>query len=79
MNGLLLEAAEGESLGTIVTITFHDYTQFRVPQKPQVIAWTQISQEAVVEAFSHRSADFKNAREAKIEVEEYMRNLQSQG
>jgi hypothetical protein len=67
------------SLGTIVTITFHDHTQFRVPQKPQIIALTQTSKEAVVEALSHRCADFKNALEFKIEYEEYLRSLESQG
>ena len=74
-----IESAEGELLGTIVTITFHDHTQFRVPQKPQIIALTQTSKEAVVEALSHRCADFKNALEFKIEYEEYLRSLESQG
>ena len=74
-----IESTEGKSLGTIVTITFHDHTQFRVPQKPQIIALTETSKEAVVEALSHRSADFKNALEFKIEYEEYLRSLESQG
>jgi hypothetical protein len=74
-----IHSVEGEPLGTIVTITFHDHTQFRLPRQPQVIVLTETSKEAVVEALSHRSADFKNAREAKIEIEEYMRSLQSQG
>jgi hypothetical protein len=39
---------------------------------------TETGKEAVVEALSHRSADFKNAREASIEIEEYLRGLQSQ-
>jgi hypothetical protein len=34
-----IESTEG-SLGTIVTITFHDHTQFRIPQNPQIIALT---------------------------------------
>jgi hypothetical protein len=71
-------STEGESLGTIVTIVFHDHTQFRLPRQPQVIALTETSQEAVVEALSHRSTDFKNAREAKIEIAEYLRSLESQ-
>ena len=75
----IIESTEGKSLGTIVTITFHDHTQFRVPQKPQIIALTETSKEAVVEALSHRSADFKNALEFKIEYEEYLRSLESQG
>jgi hypothetical protein len=73
-----IESTEGESLGTIVTITFHDHTQFRVPRQPQIVALTETSKEAVVEALSHRSTDFKNALEFKIEYEDYLRSQQSQ-
>lgn len=71
-----IESTEGKSLLTIVTITFHDHTQFRIPQKPQIIALTETSKEAVVEALSQRSADFKNALEFQIEYAEYLRNLE---
>lgn len=71
-------SSAGESLGTIVTIVHHDHTQFRIPRQPQVIALTETGSEAVVEALSRRSTDFKNAREAKIEIEEYLRGLESQ-
>ncbi len=74
-----IASIEGESLGTIVTIVFHDHNQFRLPRQPEVIALTETSKEGVVEALSERSADFKNAREFKIEYEEYLRSLQSQG
>lgn len=70
-----IESTAGESLGTIVTITFHDHTQFRIPQKPEMIALTQTSKEAVVEALSHRSADFKNALEFQVEYAQYLRSL----
>ncbi|WP_315789221.1 DUF6022 family protein [Fischerella sp. JS2] len=73
-----IKSTKGESLGTIVTITFHDHTQFRVPQKPQIIALTETSKEAVVEALSHRCANFRNALEFKIEYEEYLRTSKSQ-
>ena len=72
-----IKSTEGESLGTIVTITFHDHTQFRIPQKPQIIALTETSKEAVVEALSHHSADFKNALEFKIEYAQYLQSLES--
>jgi hypothetical protein len=75
----IIQATEGEALGTIVTIVYHDHTQFRIPRPPQIIALTQTSQEAVVEALSRRSTDFKNAREAKIEIAEYLRSLENQG
>lgn len=71
-----IESTAGKSLGTIVTITFHDHTQFRIPQKPQIIALTEISKEAVVETLSQRSVDFKNALEFQIEYADYLRNLE---
>jgi hypothetical protein len=71
-----INSAEGKPLGTIVTITFHDHTQFRIPQKPQIIALTETTKEAIVEALSHRSSDFKNALEFKIEYAEYFQSLE---
>jgi hypothetical protein len=73
-----IQTMEGEALGTVVTIVYHDHTQFRIPRPPQILALTETSQEAVVKALSHRSVDFKNAREAKIEIAEYLRSLESQ-
>jgi hypothetical protein len=65
-----------KSIGTIVTITFHDHTQFRIPKKPQIIALAETTQEDVVKVLSQRSADFYNALEFKIEYAEYLRNLE---
>lgn len=73
-----LESATGQLLGTIVTITFHDHTQFRISQKPKIIALTETSKEAVVEALSHRSVDFKNALEFQIEYAEYLQSVESE-
>ncbi|MFQ4141346.1 DUF6022 family protein [Chlorogloeopsis sp. ULAP02] len=69
---------EGEAIGTIVTIIFHDHTQFRLPHQPQVIALTQTSKEAVVEALSERSTDFKFALEFQIEYAQYLQSLEKQ-
>lgn len=74
-----IEQQDGSPLGTIVTITFHDHTQFRLPRAPQIIALTEVGEEAVVAALSARSADFRTAREARIEIAEYLQSLESQG
>lgn len=74
-----VNSIEGESLGTIVTIVFHDHTQFRVPRQPQVIALTESGKEAVVQALSNRSEDFKNALEFTVEYELYLQSQQNQG
>jgi hypothetical protein len=74
-----IESTAGELLGTIVTITFHDHTQFRIPQKPQIIALTETSKEAVVEALSHHSLDFKNAVEFQIEYAAYLQSTERYG
>lgn len=71
----VIESATGELLGTIITITFHDHTQFRIPCPPQIIALTETSKEAVVEALSCRSTDFKNALDFQIEYAQYLQSL----
>jgi hypothetical protein len=71
-----IHAADGEPLGTIVMIVFHDHTQFRIPRQPQVIALPETSKDAVVEALSRRSADFAQALEFTIWYEEYQRSQQ---
>nr|BCJ78218.1 hypothetical protein [Niallia circulans] len=62
-------------IGTIVTITYHDHTRFRVPREPGIIALAETSQEDIVEALSGLSADFKEALEFKVEYENYLRGL----
>jgi len=74
-----IASTEGESLGTIVTIIFHDHNQFRIPQKPQIIALRETGKEAVVEALSHRCVEFKNALEFNIWYAEYLQSLENQG
>ena len=70
-------SATGGALGTIVTIVFHDHTRFRLPRAPRIIALAETGKEAVVEELSRRSADFRNAREASIEIAEYLQSLQA--
>ncbi|MCM3240648.1 DUF6022 family protein [Heyndrickxia oleronia] len=71
-----VHSSNGEPLGTIVTIVFHDHMQFRVPRKPQIIALSETSKEDVVAALSLRSYDFKHALEFTVEYEEYLRSLE---
>jgi hypothetical protein len=73
-----ITSAEGKAIGTIVTIIFHDHTQFRLPRQPQVIALTETSKEAVVAALSERSSDFKHALEFQIEYAEYLQSLEKE-
>lgn len=73
-----IKRSTGEPVGTIVIAVFHDHTQFRVPRAPQVIALTETGKQAVIEALSQRSEDFKQAREAKIEIAEYLQSLENQ-
>lgn len=70
-----IASQEGKALGTIVTMIFHDHTQFRLPRQPQAIALTETSKEAVVAALSERSTDFKNALEFQVEYAEYLQSL----
>ncbi len=63
---------DGTTVGTIATIFYHDHEQVRIPRPFQIIALTESSKGAVIEALSQRSVDFKNAQEAKIEIAQYM-------
>lgn len=69
-----INSPEG-SLGTIVTIIFHDHNQFRVPRAPQIIALQETDKEDVVEALSGRSPDFAQAVEFNIWYADYLRSL----
>lgn len=73
-----IEASDGTALASIVTLTFHDHTRFRLPRAPQIIALTDVGKEAVVAALSRRSANFGAAREASIEIAEYLQRLEQQ-
>lgn len=75
----MIASMEGEEIGMIVTIIFHDHTQFRLPRQPQIIALAQTSKDAVVEVLSNRSPEFKKAQEFQIEYAEYLRSLENQG
>ncbi|MCR8843574.1 DUF6022 family protein [Paenibacillus sp. SC116] len=65
-----------EPIGTIVTIIYHDHTQFRVPQQPDILALTEVGKEAVVEALSARSPEFAQALEFTVEYERYLKSLE---
>ncbi len=69
-----LTAATGEPLGTFVTVIFHDHTEFRVPRQPQIIALRETGKEAVVDALSHRSDEFKQALEFTVAYAAYLRS-----
>ncbi|UVI27740.1 DUF6022 family protein [Paenibacillus spongiae] len=72
-----VHALNGGTVGTIVTIVFHDHTQFRVPRQPRIIALSEYGKEDVVKALSLLSPDFEQALEFTAEYKEYLRNLPS--
>jgi hypothetical protein len=54
-----IHAIEGEeSLGTIVSVLPHDHTRMHIPSVPQIFALTETNKEDIVEALSHRFAEF---------------------
>ena len=67
--------ADGKPIGTLVTITYHDHTQFRLPRPPHIFALAEVGKDAVVETLSQRSEDFKNALEFSLEYELYLKSL----
>lgn len=65
-----------ESLGTIVTVVYHDHTQFRVPRQPDILALKEVGKDAVVEALSVISPEFAQALEFTVEYELYLKSLE---
>jgi Family of unknown function (DUF6022) len=68
---------KGNALGTLVTITYHDHSRFHAPRAPGVFALRETGKEAVVESLSQRSQEFRQAREASIEIAEYLASLET--
>ncbi|EYF06137.1 DUF6022 family protein [Chondromyces apiculatus] len=67
-------AQDEAPLGTIVTILFHDHTRFRLPRRPQVLALVEVGKEAVAEALSRRSDEFRKALEFSVAYAEYLKH-----
>jgi hypothetical protein len=68
-------AKEGAPVGTLVTIVYHDHSQFRLPRRPRTFGLSEWGKDAVVAALSERSEDFGQAREASVEIAEYLQSL----
>lgn len=62
-------------LGTLVFQVHHDHTAFRVPRPVGVLALEEVGAQAVAAALSRRSPEFAAAREASVEIAEYLRSL----
>ncbi len=43
----LLERKDGKRLGAIITRFYHDHTRLRLPKKPDIIALTEVDEEAI--------------------------------
>ena len=63
-------------VGTIVVTFYHDHEQIRIPRAFKIIGLGATSKLDVVEALSKLSPDFREAREAKIEIAEYLAQLE---
>lgn len=67
---------DDEAIGTIVVAFYHDHYQIRIPRPFKIIALEATGKRDVVKALSSLSADFREAREAKIEIAEYLAQLE---
>jgi hypothetical protein len=71
-------ARDGAPIGTLVTIVYHDHSQFRLPRRPRTFGLSEWGKDAVVAVLSQRSEDFRQAREASVEIAEYLQRLEAQ-
>jgi hypothetical protein len=70
--------ADGAAVGTIVTVFYHDHLQIRIPRAFQVIPLEVTGKRAVVAALSRQSAEFRDALEARIEIAQYLHQINSE-
>jgi hypothetical protein len=74
-----LSGPDGAPLGTIVVQVHHDHTQFRLPRAPGALVLAETGIPAVAAALADRSPDFAAAREASVEIAEYLESLARAG
>jgi hypothetical protein len=67
---------DGEPLGAMVVVVFHDHSGFKVTRVPNVIALEQNSNDTVIEALSREHIAFANAQPFTVEVAEYWASLE---
>lgn len=65
-----IESVEGEKIGTIVTILYHDHTELRIPRPPEIFHLEEIKEEKIINALSRMSDEFKRSKEFKIVMKE---------
>lgn len=63
-------------IGTIVVTFYHDHEQIRIPRAFKIIGLDVTGKRDVVAALSKLSPDFREAREARIEIAEYLAQLE---
>jgi hypothetical protein len=68
----LIRRENGEPVGAIAVVIFHDHSGFKLPQAPLVVALKQASNAEVVEALSAQQPTFGEAKAFTVEVEEYL-------
>lgn len=66
---------DGSDCGTIVTVIFHDHTDFRIPEMPRVRALNVTSNQEVIKALSFISPEFAQAKDTRTEYAEYLKNI----
>jgi hypothetical protein len=70
--------SDGQAIGTIVIIYYHDHETIRLPRRMGVIALEETSKGAVIQALSQRSPEFATAKDMKAEVADYFAWLAEQ-
>jgi hypothetical protein len=73
-----VQKVNGEALGTLVVIVYHDHTMFRIPRQPEILSLDEIGKEVVVKTLSERSSDFAAAQEASVEITAYLEGLEAE-
>ncbi|MGV3618429.1 MAG: DUF6022 family protein [Fimbriimonas sp.] len=69
----VIENADGQPLGSIVTIAHHSHARFEIPRPPEILALRETEKADVERALSQRSTDFANAEEFSVWYANYLK------
>ncbi len=70
---------DGQPIGTIVTVYYHDHINIRVPRAPCIIGLDAVRKADVIAALSALSEDFSQALDARAEYALYLESLEAEG
>jgi hypothetical protein len=74
----LTSTEDGQPIGTLVTVYYHDHIVVRVPRAPRIICLEVVHKAEVIAVLSAHSVDFSQALDARAEYALYLQSLETE-